>query len=69
MSSGADLFVRLEDVALEDVAGAVPGDVTPDLQVLGVVGHVENPAPTNTKTSVPVREFNYNRTYCTPSTP
>ena len=63
MSSGADLFVRFENVALEDVAGAVPGDVTPDLQVLGVVGHVENPAPTNTKTSMPVGEFSYNSSY------
>lgn len=51
MSSRADLFVRLEDVALEDIAGAIPCNVTPDLQVLGVVGHVENPAPMKIKTT------------------
>lgn len=38
------LLLGLEDVAPEDVAGPVPGDVAEDLQVLRVVGHVEDPA-------------------------
>ena len=37
------LFVSFEDVALEDISRAVSSDVAPDLQVLGVVGHVEYP--------------------------
>lgn len=37
------LLVGLEHVALEYIARAVPGDVAPDLKVLRVMGHVENP--------------------------
>ena len=37
------LFVGLEDVALEDVAGAVARDVAEDVEVLRVVRHVEDP--------------------------
>lgn len=42
-TSFTHLLVGLEDIALEDVAGAVPRDVAPDLEVLRVVRHVENP--------------------------
>lgn len=37
------LLLGLEDIAPEDVAGAVSSDVAEDLQVLGVVRHVEDP--------------------------
>ena len=35
------LLLGLEHVATEDVALSVPGDVAEDLQILGVMGHVE----------------------------
>ena len=37
------LLLGLEDVAAEDVALSISGDVAEDLQVLGVVGDVEYP--------------------------
>lgn len=37
------LLVRLEDVTSEGVPWHLPSDVTENLQVLGVVGHIENP--------------------------
>ena len=40
------LSFGLEDVAAEHVALAVAGDVAEDLQVLGVVRHVEDPGDT-----------------------
>ena len=39
--SVAHLLLGLEHVAAENVALSVAGDVAEDLQVLGVVGHVE----------------------------
>lgn len=41
------LFLGLEDVAAEDVALSVSGDVTENLQILGVMRHVENPERRN----------------------
>lgn len=41
------LFLGLEDVAAEDVALSVSGDVTENLQILGVVRHVEYPERRN----------------------
>lgn len=38
------LLLGLEDIAPEDVAGPIASDVAEDLQVLRVVGHVEDPA-------------------------
>lgn len=43
------LLLGLEDVAPEDVAGSVPCYVAEDLQVLGVVRHVEDPAEKHRK--------------------
>lgn len=40
--TGRYLLLGLEDVAPEAVAGAVSGDETEDLQVLGVMRHVED---------------------------
>ena len=37
------LLLGLEDVASEDVALSVSGDVAENLQILGVVRHVEYP--------------------------
>jgi len=37
------LFVGFEDVAAEQVAARIPGDVAEYLQILTVVRHVENP--------------------------
>ena len=37
-------FHGFEDVALEDIGGAITSDVTKNLQILRVVRHVENPA-------------------------
>lgn len=41
------LFLGLEDVAAEDVALSVSGDVTENLQILGVMRHVEYPEGRN----------------------
>lgn len=37
------LLFGLEDIAAENVALSIPGDVTEDLQILGIMGNVENP--------------------------
>lgn len=41
------LFLGLEDVAAEDVALSVSSDVTENLQILGVMRHVEYPERRN----------------------
>lgn len=41
------LFLGLEDVTAEDVALSVSGDVTENLQILGVMRHVEYPERRN----------------------
>lgn len=41
------LFLGLEDVTTEDVALSVSGDVTENLQILGVMRHVEYPERRN----------------------
>lgn len=41
------LFLGLEDIAAEDVALSVSGDVTENLQILGVMRHVEYPERRN----------------------
>lgn len=41
--SNSHLLPGLEDVAAEGITGAIPGDVAEDLQVLGVMRHVEDP--------------------------
>lgn len=40
------LLLGFENIATEDVAGAIPGNVTEDLQVLGIVGHIKYPVGT-----------------------
>ena len=39
-----NLLVSLKNVALERVVGDLSSDVTEDLEILGVMGHIENPA-------------------------
>lgn len=41
------LFLGLEDVAAEDVALSISSDVTENLQILGVMRHVEYPERRN----------------------
>lgn len=37
------LLFGLKDIAAENIALSIPGDVTKDLQILGIMGNVENP--------------------------
>ena len=42
------LFIWFKHIALEDIGGAVTSDVAPNLQVLGVMRHVEYPENNHT---------------------
>ena len=44
MSKWRHLFVGFEDVAAEQVAARIAGDVAEDLQILTVVRNVKDPA-------------------------
>lgn len=46
------LLFRLKDVASEGVAGPVSGNVAKNLQILRVMGHIENPRRTEGRKTV-----------------
>ena len=57
-----NLLVSLKNVALERVVGDLSSDVTEDLEVLGVVRHIEDPAREETDSALVL--FFYQYTYC-----